>query len=172
MAEPTWDAREAEGLLNQWIAQYGELVNRTCWLYLGDKALAEDATQDVFLSAWRHIRQFQGRNGASPHTWLIRIAINTCRNYHRSAWHRRLDRSVTPEDMILPVLDEERDLLFTVQSLPDRYRQIIILRYYHNLSLEEAAVVLGWNRSTAYHRLHKALERLKIDLTEEGRKEL
>ncbi len=154
--------------LAEWLHQYGDLINRTCCLYLGDRALAEDATQDVFLSAWRHMAQFEGRNHASPRTWLVRIAINTCRNYRRTAWMRRTDRSLTPEDLQTPVPPEDRSLLLMVQNLPDKYRQIVILRYYHDMPLEEAAQTLGWSRSTAYHRLQKALKALKVDLTQEG----
>ncbi len=154
--------------LAEWLHQYGDLINRTCCLYLGDRALAEDATQDVFLRAWKCMAQYEGRNNASPRTWLTRIAINTCRNYRRTAWFRRTDRSVTPEELPLPAQEEDRTLLLTVQALPDRYRQIIILRYYHGMSLEEAAKALGWSRSTAYHRLQKALKALRIDWTDEG----
>lgn len=154
--------------LAEWLAQYGDLINRTCCLYLGDRVLAEDAAQDVFLRAWRSMAQFEGRNNASPRTWLVRIAINTCRNYRRTAWFRRTDRSITPEDLPLPSETEDRTLLLTVQALPERERQIVILRYYHGMSLEEAAETLGWSRSTAYHRLQKALRALRIEMTDEG----
>ncbi len=158
-----------DAILSEWLEKYGDLINRTCCLYLGDRTLAEDAAQDVFLSAWRHMAQFEGRNDATPRTWLVRIAINTCRNYRRTSWFRRNDRTITPEEMTLPVNDEDRSLLLTVQALPDAYRQIIILRYYHGMPLDEAARTLGWSRSTAYHRLQKALKLLKVELTDEGR---
>ncbi len=154
--------------LTEWLKEYGDLINRTCCLYLGDRALAEDAAQDTFLKAWKNMDQFEGRNSASPKTWLVRIAVNTCRNYRRTAWFRRCDRSVTPEELPLPSQPEDRTLLLTVQSLPDRYRQLVILRYFHGMSLEEAADALHLSRSTAYHRLKKALQRLKIDLDEGG----
>ncbi len=154
--------------LSEWLRQYGDLIERTCCLYLGDRSLAEDAAQETFLKAWQHMAQFEGRNDASPRTWLVRIAINTCRNVRRTAWFRRTDRSITPEELPLPARDEDRALLLTVQQLPDKYRQLIILRYYHGMSLEEAADVLGLSRSTAYHRLKKALAALRIELDGEG----
>lgn len=151
-----------EEILSEWMAQYGDLITRTCCLYLGDRGLAEDAAQETFLRAWRSMAQFEGRNNATPKSWLIRIAINTCKNIRRTAWFRRTDRSVTPEELPLPAGEEDRTLLLTVQSLPDRQREVVILRYYHGMSLEETARTLGLSRSTAFHRLQKALKCLRI----------
>ena len=106
--------------------------------------------------------QFEGRNNATPKSWLIRIAINTCKNIRRTAWFRRVDRSVIPEELPLPAQEEDRTLLMTVQALPDKQREVVILRYYHGMSLDEAARTLGLSRSTAFHRLQKALKSLRI----------
>lgn len=151
-----------EEILSEWILQYGDLITRTCCLYLGDRGLAEDAAQETFLRAWKSMAQFEGRNNATPKSWLVRIAINTCKNIRRTAWFRRTDRSVTPEELPLPAAEEDRTLLLTVQSLPDRQREVVILRYYHGMSLDETARMLGLSRSTAFHRLQKALKSLRI----------
>ena len=110
--------------------------------------------------------QFKGN--ASPKTWLTRIAINVCHNIRRTAWFRRFDRSVTPEDLPLSAPAEDRTLFLTVQQMPLKFRQVVILRYYQGMSLDEAAKVLGISRSTAHHRLQKALQLLRIDF-DEGR---
>ena len=60
--------------LSEWLEEYGDLINRTCCLILGDRALAEDAAQETFLRAWKSMDKFKG--DASPRTWLTRIAIN------------------------------------------------------------------------------------------------
>ena len=151
-----------EEILSEWLAQYGDLITRTCCLYLGDRSLAEDAAQETFLRAWKSMAQFEGRNNATPKSWLVRIAINTCKNIRRTAWFRRTDRSVTPEELPLPAREEDRTLLLTVQALPDRQREVVILRYYHGMSLDETARTLGLSRSTAFHRLQKALKCLRI----------
>ena len=160
--------RDCEDTLSEWLNQYGDLITRTCCLLLGDRALAEDAAQETFLRAWKSMAQFKGN--ASPKTWLTRIAINVCRNIRRTAWFRRNDRSITPEDLPLTAPPEDRTLFLLVQQLPDRHRQIIVLRYYQGMSLDEAAKVLGISRSAAHHRLQKALKQLRIDL-DEGRDE-
>ena len=151
-----------EEILSEWMTQHGDLITRTCCLYLGDRGLAEDAAQETFLRAWKSMAQFEGRNNASPRSWLVRIAINTCKNIRRTAWFRRTDRSITPEELPLPACEEDRTLLLAVQSLPDRQREVVILRYYHGMSLDETARTLGLSRSTAFHRLQKALKSLRI----------
>jgi len=157
---------DREATLSEWLSQYGDLINRTCCLILGDRALAEDATQEVFIRAWKSMAQFRG--DASPRTWLTKIAVNVCRNMRRTAWFRRNDRSVTPEDLPLSAPAEDRTLLLTVQQLPEKHRQIIVLKYYQGMSLDECAQVLGISRSAAHHRLQKALTQLRIDF-DEGR---
>ena len=154
--------------LSEWLDQYGDLINRTCCLILGDRALAEDAAQETFIRAWKSMDKFKG--DASPKTWLTRIAINVCRNIRRTAWFRRNDRSVTPEELPLTANDADRTLFLTVQQLPEKHRQMVILRYYQGMSLDEAAKVLGISRSSAHHRLQKALKQLRIEL-DEGREE-
>lgn len=158
--------RDGPNTLSEWLEAYGDLINRTCCLILGDRALAEDAAQETFIRAWKSMAQFKG--DASPKTWLTRIAINVCRNVRRTAWFRRNDRSVTPEDLPLSAPAEDRTLLLTVQQLPEKYKQVVILRYYQGMSLEEAGQVLGISRSAAHHRLQKALKQLRIEL-DEGR---
>ncbi len=157
---------ERDELLSEWLAAYGDLINRTCCLLLGDRTLAEDAAQETFIRAWKSMAQFKG--DASPKTWLTRIAINTCHNVRRTAWFRRTDRSVTPDDLPLSVPDEDRTLFLTVQQLPEKYKQVIILKYYQGMALDEAARALNISRSTVHHRLQKALKLLRLDL-DEGR---
>ncbi len=157
---------ERDELLSEWLAAYGDLINRTCCLLLGDRTLAEDAAQETFIRAWKSMAQFKG--DASPKTWLTRIAINTCHNVRRTAWFRRTDRSVTPDDLPLSAPDEDRTLFLTVQQLPEKYKQVIILKYYQGMALDEAARVLNISRSTVHHRLQKALKLLRLDL-DEGR---
>ncbi len=157
---------ERDELLSEWLAAYGDLINRTCCLLLGDRTLAEDAAQETFIRAWKSMAQFKG--DASPKTWLTRIAINTCHNVRRTAWFRRTDRSVTPDDLPLSVPDEDRTLFLTVSQLPEKYKQVIILKYYQGMGLDEAARALNISRSTVHHRLQKALKLLRLDL-DEGR---
>ena len=81
-----------EELLALMVAQYEVALLRTCYMYLRDKGLAEDATQETFLKAYKALDTFRGES--SEKTWLMRIAMNTCRDMKRNAWFRYMDRSV------------------------------------------------------------------------------
>ena len=70
-----------EQRVRQWMQDYGNILQRICFLYLSDASLAEDAVQETFFKAWKSIDQFEGRNGSSEKTWLTRIAINICKDY-------------------------------------------------------------------------------------------
>ena len=148
--------------LNDAVTRWEKQILHLCFAYLGDTALAEDAVQETFFKAWKHYGDFRGEAGEK--TWLMRIAMNTCRDLLKSSWARNTDRSVTPD--LLPegsVPFEERDDTVTraVMSLPPRLREATLLRWYQGLSLEEMTRVLHLPRSTVNYRLKKAKTMLK-----------
>ena len=151
-----------------WVRQYGESILRTCFVYLIDKSQAEDAMQDTFLKAWKHMDQFTGRNGAAEKTWLLRIAINVCHEYHRSKWFRHMDTEKALDELpgrYLTMEAEDRTLFLDVLRLPVKLKQAILLYYYQKMTLQDVADILGVPLSTAHHRLKKAEELLKMTLT-------
>lgn len=153
--------------LEEAMAQWEVPLLRTCYLLLRDAALAEDAVQETFLKAWR--AQGKYRREASEKTWLMRIAVNTCRDLLRSRWFRRIDRTVDLDALPEPseAFNEPDDTLIrAILSLPDNLRQVITLRYYQGLSVQEVADVLGIHRRTVHYRLDKA-ERILRDALEE-----
>ena len=84
-----------EAALDRLVAEHQTALVRMCCLCLGDASLAEDAAQETFLKAYRALDGFRGE--CDEKTWLMRIAINTCRDMRRSRWTRHVDRRVTPE---------------------------------------------------------------------------
>lgn len=151
------DIREAK--LEAWLTEYGDAVLRMCYLYLADRALAEDALQDTFVKVWRGMNSFVGRGGSSPKTWIMRIAINTCKDYKRTAWLRHVDRSKSIEDLPLAfhdVIAESRAIFADVMQLPDKLKQVILLYYFHDMTMAETAEALGTSRATVQNRLKKA----------------
>lgn len=150
-----------------WVAEYSDAVLKTCYIYLADMALAEDALQETFLKVWRGMDRFEGRGGASVRTWIIRIAINTCKNTRSSAWFRRVDRSRIIEELppsVTGVTDESRDVFFAVMELPAKLRQVVILYYHHGFTMDETAGILKISRAAVQKRLKKAYELLRIQL--------
>ncbi|MGI6688904.1 MAG: sigma-70 family RNA polymerase sigma factor [Christensenellales bacterium] len=154
---------QKEQKLEAWLTAYGDAVLRMCFVYLSDRTLAEDALQDTFLKVWRRMDSFEGRNEASAKTWIMRIAINTCKDYRRSAWFRHVDMAKAIEDMPLSApdtTDESRALFMDVMRLPDKLKQVILLYYFHNLTMAETAEALGISRQAVQYRLNKAYQLL------------
>ena len=157
-----------EQRLEQWITQYADAILRTCFVYLRDATQAEDAMQDTFLKAWKSMEQFDKRNGHTERAWLMRIAINTCHDYHRSKWFRHVDMTKALESLpprFGTVLPEDHSLLMDVYNLPEKYKRVILLYYYQEMTLEETAQALAVSRSAVHKRLMKAQGLLKGRLT-------
>ena len=153
----------------QMVDQHQTALLRLCYMQLQDQALAEDAVQETFLKAYRSLDTFRG--ACSEKTWLTRIAINTCRDMRRSGWFRRVDRHITPEN--LPETGDsfqetDEEITLAVMNLPCRCREIVLLRYYQQMSLEEVAETLGVSASTVSTQLNRARKKLRV-LLEGGR---
>ena len=145
------------------VDQYQESVLRTCFLYLCDKTLAEDATQETFLKVYRAMDSFRGES--SEKTWVLKIAMHTCYDINHSGWFRIMNRRVTPE--MLPdqsstaVIDHDEELATAVMKLPRKLREVILLHYYQELNVNEIAVALGISHSSVSGRLKRGREKLK-----------
>lgn len=145
---------------------YENLLLGLCIIILRDYHLAQDVVQETFLRAWR-----QGQlRPETEKAWLVRVAVNLCRDQQRSRWRRFIDRSVTPEELDLPVLPEENDVIREVKCLPRREREVVVMHYWGNLPAQEIAEALRIGRATVYRRLESAHKRLKIKLDESNEK--
>jgi RNA polymerase sigma-70 factor (ECF subfamily) len=146
---------------------YGTPVLRMCYAYLKDTGMAEDAAQDTFIKAYQHLDQFDAHKAWSEKAWLMRIAINTCKDYRRSAWFRHVDRTASAENlhhMQYGLNVDEQWLIEDVMELPSRYKTVILLYYYQALQVDEIAEILGIARSTVYSRMEKAQQKLRVKL--------
>ena len=152
---------ELESLMNH----YGDEIKRFCTLQLKDPFQAEDAAQDTFIKAWKALDTF--RNKSSQKTWLIRIAVNTCRDYQRTGWFRHMDRRITPEN--LPEKAQEirfpdGEISGAISSLPAKLRMVILLRYYEGFTVQETAEMIGVSVATAKRQIRKANQLLRKKL--------
>lgn len=162
------DARET---LDALMVQHGSRLLRLCAMNLQDASLAQDAVLDTFLKAFKHFNQFRGE--AEALTWLTAIAINVCRDYRRTAWFHHVDRSADdlPEQAAsFPFPDNT--VITEVMNLPDKYREVILLRYYQDMKQKDVAAALHLSDRAVRQRLHKAnailRERLKEWYEDEG----
>jgi len=155
----------AETQMEALMASYGDSLLRLCFLYLQDQEMARDAVQETFLKAYKKWDSFKGES--SVLTWLSRIAINTCRDMRKTAWFRLFDRRVALEDLPEPgYIQAFRDdtVLKTVSNLPEKYRVVILLYYYQELTQGEIAQVLGLPVATVKTRLKRAKDQLRTQL--------
>ena len=151
------EREERQNRLETLMEEYGTQLLRMCAVYLHDCDLAQDAVQDTFIKAYRHMDAFRGE--CSMKSWLMGIAINVCRDYLRTAWFRRIDRRIHTD--MLPETaapDEFKDhtVLTEVNRLPKRYREVILLRYYQGMKLKETADALHISSSTVNQRMKRA----------------
>lgn len=154
-----------EQMLCRLVDQYQTALLRMCYVYLHDVGLAEDAVQETFLKAYKALDTFRGESGEK--TWLMRIAINTCRDMLRSAWFRHLDRRVTPDDFpetTPPPEEEDVELTLAVMQMPPKLKEIVLLYYYQDMTTTEIASALGISQSSVSFRLKRARSRLRTML--------
>jgi RNA polymerase sigma-70 factor (ECF subfamily) len=155
-------------LLDQWIRDYGQDVLNVAYSYVRNYHQAEDIAQDVFLRAFAKMDSFRGQS--SVKTWLLSITANRCKDYLRSWSVQKVvaddDQLDQVADVTLPELEVarrlERDELWAaVQRLPEKYREVLILYYRHELSGLETAQVLGTTEQNVRTRLHRGRAMLK-----------
>jgi RNA polymerase sigma factor (sigma-70 family) len=142
------------------VTKYGDSLLRMCYLYLKDVHLAQDAVQETFLRVHKHYSSYRG--DAAEKTWIIRIAINVCKNTMRTHWWRRVDIGASLLEIPVAAPAEPDDtLLIEIMKLPPRYKEVILLFYYQEMKIREIAEALGAPESTVAVRLKRARERLK-----------
>lgn len=168
--------------------RYQDYVYNIIYGVIGNAEEARDLTQEVFVQAYRSLRHF--RRGARFATWLYRIALNRALDAARGARRWRFLPLLDPSRSAHPgaveaspdqavVQNSERDVVRqALQRCPLVHRDVLVLRYYQQLSLEEIADVLGCSLGAAKVRLHRARRAFKehytalcgsnaVDITEE-----
>jgi len=141
-------------------------VFRTCLRILGSAADAEDAAQETFVTAFRSLASYRGDGPLQA--WLVRIAT-------RIAYRRRLGRRPAEDlrgvdlpsahgadDPVAATLSGERRAMVrnAVAALDDPYREVVALRYFGELSLDEVAAATGRPLNTIKTQLRRGLQRL------------
>ena len=156
---------DREERLNHMVITHEKDLLRLCCVYLRDISLAQDAVQETFLKAYRRMDRFEGK--ASEKTWLMRIAINTCKDMLRGSWFRHVDHSAALDDLPLPVSPpsvEHIALTTAILALPRKYMEVILLHCDQGMTVRETARALGITPPAVTNRLKKAREQLRIAL--------
>lgn len=152
------------------VRRFQNRVYRLACVWLHDTQHADDATQEVFLRAFRGLRRFGFR--AAPFTWLYRTTRYVCNEFNRRRPMDPLDTE-PPDTADTPHLNaSERDTVKQVRAivsmLPERQQEVVMLRVFEELSVAETARVMRCREGTVKALLHKAKLRLKLDAEKAG----
>jgi RNA polymerase sigma-70 factor, ECF subfamily len=130
------------------------------WRHLGGRDV-DDVLQETWLRVVRSAARFDPRRRFT--TWLFQIAVNLCRDWHRSPPPEPHDPATldgTAPDGIAR-RDAAIDASRLLAALPEAQRAAVLLRYYHDLPEEEVAAILDCPRGTVKSRLHHAMATLQ-----------
>ena len=153
---------DLELCLNTAIEKYGDMIYRIAVNQMKNRTDADDIFQEVFIKWMQHHEQMQ--NSEHEKAWLIRVTLNQCKSALGSTWNKRkaewsqeVENTMVYEDQI----EEGSDLDEVLNTLPERYRSVLHLFYYEELSISEIGNVLQEKESTVRTRLTRARRKLK-----------
>lgn len=143
------------------LTHYDGKVFRMAYAILGNRSLAEETSQDIFMRIWRALPHYRG--DAMVSTWVFAIARNTCLTALKSARLRStvsLDEPATRgavESRFAPAQNQRPgpDVMALVQKLPQKYRQVILLYYMEEKSYEQVSRELDLPIGTVRSYLHR-----------------
>ena len=148
------------------IAKHGDYLLRVAYLYVKNKATAEDIVQDVFISFYQKQAQYRGR--ASLRTYLVKMTVNQSHDYLRSWTHKRITlfekvigkgTNDTPERTLIDKV-EKKELVEALFTLSITYREVLILYYFEDMTTVEIAKLVDCPEATVRTRLRRARKQL------------
>lgn len=158
----------------QIVERYKDSLYRLALRILRRPADAEDAVQEAFIKAYIHLASYQERY--SFYTWLTTILTNTCYSALRARdWYvtpmpntlldaiRVVDRHEDPEAATL-MRSRDEALRHAIEALPDKYRRILLLRYWSDLSYQEVATATGQTMGAVKTQIRRATLMLRETL--------
>lgn len=151
------------------LRRHADRVTRLCLVNTGNREDAKDCFQNVFLKLYLSQKEFSSEEHLKA--WLIRVAVNECRSFHRTLWKRRVDLGYEEDEKTSPrqVPDSEEQIIYreecgrlleALRSLPEKYREVLYLYYYESFSIGEISEILNLRVNTAKSRLLRGRKKL------------
>jgi len=160
-----------EAAIEALVRQHETGVFRLALSVVGDVADANEITQMTFISALRSLASYQEKKTFKA--WLYTIALNHSRSHLRKRKARErlsnvltsifrvdLQKQAAPEEAVIQN-EKEAVLWRSLNQLDERFRTVVVLRYFHEMSVAEISEILSVNEGTIHSRLHTARERLR-----------
>ena len=166
-----------EEFLDNLIDQYSDSILRMAYTYVQEKQLAEEITQDVFLTCYNKIHLF--KNKASIKTWIYRIVINKSKDQLRKKSLKKFllrnphhpdtygIENKHPESIIVQEF-ADRKLSDYVISLPPKFKEVIYMHYFEDMKVREISEVLQIKQNTIKTRLNRGRVLLRKMYEEES----
>jgi RNA polymerase sigma-70 factor (ECF subfamily) len=156
------DAQAFAGIVQRW---QGPLINMA-WRFCRDRGRAEEMAQEALIRAWRGLGQW--RRESSFSTWLFSVAANVYRTELKRipSVNLPLDKVAEPSspfmhDAKLDGAARDQAIRRAVYALPDKYREPLILYYFHEMDLSAAAATMGLPEGTMKARLSRGRDLLR-----------
>ena len=168
--QPVPDVRDDPAYFARLYDQYATDVLRVCYFYLSDREKAEDVCQDVFVRLMTtHPLLQPGREKS----WLLKVALNRCRDLWRGAWLKRVILG-GPTFELIPAPDEfsrrddQQAMMAAINQLPATFKEVILLHYYQGMNIAESAQMLELPEGTISSRLSRGRKKLESILLKGG----
>lgn len=148
------------------VLRYQDRVFRLASVWLYDQQSAADVAQEVFVRSYKGLRAFRFRS--APFTWLYRTTRNVCNEFNRAKRTEALedepqDPGSAPERRVSDY-ESAREVRRLVADLPERQREVVLLRIFEDLSVKETAMSMGCREGTVKALLHKATKKLQLKM--------
>jgi RNA polymerase sigma-70 factor, ECF subfamily len=172
-------AGDLDGAFETMVREFQDRLYSFALRLTGRREDAEDVAQDAFVRAYRALKTYPPDRirSLALKAWLYRITLNVARNRYRGkkhvfvpidSWEAQDDPSQRP-DALYSSSRRRADLQTLVGSLPERYRNAIVLRYVEGLRVEEVASILKQPLGTTKSNLHRAVNALRVAIVESRR---
>lgn len=144
------------------VEQYADTVRRLCAVHLKNDADTEDIFQTVFLKYALSSVSFESPEHEKA--WLIRVTVNACKDLLKSFFRRHTVPLEEAAEFPAQLPPDYRDVWEAVFSLPQKYRDVVYLRYFEEYTAPEIGRILGKNVSTVYTLLTRSKQMLREKL--------
>ena len=169
-SEPEEELPVSTASFDELYERYATDVLRMCYFYLGDRQRAEDVCQDTFV---RLITNRPVLRVGREKAWLLKVAMNRCRDLWRGAWLKRVVLG-SPAYELFPAPDEigamteKQSMMEAIAKLPAAFREVILLHYYQGYAINEISAILDLPEGTISSRLSRGRKKLETILEGDG----
>ena len=145
------------------IDKYANYIYRIAFTYLRKESDAEDIVQEVLMRYYMNEKPYESE--VHEKNWIIRVTLNCCHNVRYSAWKKHIV-SLENRPEIHFETEIQTDLFCSLDKLKEKYRTVIQLFYFEDLSIKSISNILNISEANVKTRLKRARKMIQIDLEE------